>query len=427
MNNLFSTANETALLSTLIVYPDKVFELKSLKPEMFSAEPYKELFRVIQELAMRDLTPTKELIISELDSKGLLEKVGGPNTILALATTKCDIGNLREYERLVIDSYKGAKLIQLSGQVPGLVHGGNVDSTIEYIRNSVNELTKESGGDETQKIDIIMQGVQAEILRKINSEEKDFGVRTGFKSVDEQFGGIFPGEVWIIAGRPGMGKSAWLCNSILRTAEAGNPALAFSYEMSKQAISERLVAILSKLSVSDLKLGLIPKDKIEEIHIAVNHIRYLPIFIDTNFAGNLQYLTSTIRKYKSLHDVKIVYVDYLQLLAERDNNATNELGQISRACKLLANDLGIAIVLFSQLNRLVELRDDKRPILPDLRQSGNLEEDSDVISFLYRQDYYDNTRVMDSTLEFIVRKNRTGPGGTLLLNFNLPSNEIISR
>ena len=178
------------------------------------------------------------------------------------------------------------------------------------------------------------------------------------------------------------------------------------------------------MGVSNLRLGTIRKSEITLIDKSVEDIKNLPIHIDTNYTGNINYTLSTIRKYHRLYGIKLVYVDYLQLLCEREDNYTNELGQISRSFKLLANDLGIGLVLFSQLNRLVEMRDEKRPILSDLRQSGDLEQDADVVAMLYRDEYYNQKTEFPGIMEFIVRKNRNGPPGIFTLLFNSVTNKI---
>lgn len=213
-------------------------------------------------------------------------------------------------------------------------------------------------------------------------------------------------------------NSAVMCNSSLSTAKEGNPNLIFSYEMPKNTLIDRFLSLETKIGISDIRLGLINQKQIDELSEATKIIDGLPIYIDTNFAGNIGYLSSTIRRYKRLHDIKVVYLDYIQLMAERSTNATNELGQISRELKLLANNLGIGIVIFSQLNRLLEVRPDKRPILSDLRQSGNLEEDADVAAFLYRDEYYNKESRDVGVLEFIIRKNRNGAVGTIPLMFD---------
>jgi len=161
----------------------------------------------------------------------------------------------------------------------------------------------------------------------------------------------------------------------------------------------------------------------ERIIKSLDTIKEYPIYLDTKFTPSIDYIENTIRKYKRQYDIDIVYIDYIQILAERDSNSTHELGKFSRRLKLLAVELDIAIVIVSQLNRLVEIRDDKHPILSDLRQSGNLEEDADVVIGLYREKYYVKNSKSDG-IEHIIMKQRNGPTGTLMLKFNEETNRI---
>jgi replicative DNA helicase len=168
-------------------------------------------------------------------------------------------------------------------------------------------------------------------------------------------------------------------------------------------------------------------EQLEKIGESAKRIKELPIYIDSCFTADIGYLDTTIRKYRQLHNIDTVYVDYVQLMAERNEQSTHEIGRISRRLKLLANELGIGAVLLSQLNREVEHRDDRRPIMSDLRQSGNLEEDADLIAGLYRDEYYFKDSPNKGTIEFIIRKQRNGPIGTIYLNFVDTTNVVTDK
>jgi replicative DNA helicase len=214
-----------------------------------------------------------------------------------------------------------------------------------------------------------------------------------------------------------------MCNAALGSAKIGNPCLVFSYEMTKQQLIERLLAIETGLSILDIHLGLVDNKGVEKIRATVDLIKNLPLYIDA-FPGDINYIVSTIKRYHKTHGIKIVYIDYIQLMAERGDDQTAELGRISRKLKLLAKELGIAIIVFSQLNREVEKSDDKRPLASHLRQSGNLEEDADKVVMLYRDVVYNPQTKNPHEMEFIIRKNRQGPIGTIALIFYETSNRI---
>lgn len=219
-------------------------------------------------------------------------------------------------------------------------------------------------------------------------------------------------------------NTAVMCNSALQSAKAGNPVLIFSLEMQKEAIIERFLAIETGIPLTSIRLGNLKKDEVDVLKDKLRELKELPIYLDCSPNVNLNYIMATIRKYHKNNGIKLAYLDYLQLLAERDDTQTAELGRISRNMKLLAVELKIGIVLLSQLNRQVEMRDDKRPILSDLRQSGNIEEDCDLAIFLYRDDYYHEDSTELNVIEFLIRKNRNGVTGMIKLKFNAESNKV---
>jgi replicative DNA helicase len=415
--DLFNTENEVAVLSILLSEPDKIFELDHLKTFMFSSSVHQILFETLTELSRQGTIPEVTLLKAYLSQTGKLDKHGGVAYLEHLKSRTFNSENLLDFERLIVNSFKGKSLLELSSKIPGLVMGGNsVDGIIDDTRVSLDALSETTGYEDTEHISKILRRSFEDIVKRVENPGVS-GVPIGIKDIDTNLGGIVPGEVWIVASRPSMGKSAVMCNSSLATARKGNSNLIFSYEMPKNTLIDRFLALETKIGISDIRLGTLNQKQMDELSDAIKVIDALPIYIDTNFSGNIGYLASTIRRYHRLHDTKIVYLDYIQLMAERDTNATNELGQISRELKLLANNLGIAIIIFSQLNRLLEARPDKRPILSDLRQSGNLEEDADVAAFLYRDEYYNKETKDIGVLEFIIRKNRNGPIGTIPLMF----------
>lgn len=219
-------------------------------------------------------------------------------------------------------------------------------------------------------------------------------------------------------------NSASLVNMAMSIAENNKPTLVFSLEMNKESLVERMLAIKTGIPITDIRLGLLNQAQLNKITEAIKELKDLPIYIDSNFNASIEYILQTIRRYKKLYNVKVVFIDYVQLLAEREADQTAELGRISRGLKLLGNELNITVVLFSQLSRSVEERDDKRPILKDLRQSGNLEEDADIVIFLYRDEYYNRDTKSKGVVEWIIRKHRQGAIGSLFFDFEADTNKI---
>jgi replicative DNA helicase len=423
-DQLFQYDTETAILSILLKNPEKVYEVQDIKDFMFSSTTNQLLFNTINSLSAQGLTPEINLIFEHLKSKNKDVLVGGKDYLNSLMSYDYNAENLREFERLLIDSHKAKTLISLAGSIPAQVTGSkDIDTIIGNVRNTLDNLTEYSSGDSTSNLADVLKLSWAEIVERT----KNPGIRgatTGSRAMDLATTGISGGELWTVAGRPGMGKTALECNMALHQAKASVPTLIFSLEMRKTPLVERMVAIETGVFATNMRLGMLSQEELDKISNTMTKIQNLPIHIDSNYNANLPYVLSTIRKYQKMHGVKIVYLDYIQLLSERSADATNEIGRLTRALKLLANELDIGIVILSQLSRNCEYREDKRPILSDLRQSGNIEEDSDVVISLYRDEVYNKETTHKGVLEQIVLKQRSGPIGTVLTTFDGNTNRI---
>jgi len=425
-SEMFPADSEIAVLSILLNNPDMVYSVVDLRPHMMSSMPNTALLETIIELSSQNLVPDPSLIESYLKSSGALKTVGDTAYIKFLVDTASNKDNFKEYQQQVINAYKKRTLISMATKVPSMITGTDISTVISQIRNSLDDLTAVSGGGSTVSIGSVIKEVYENIkLRMAHSGIR--GTPFGVKSVDMMTGGIAAGDLWIIAGRPSQGKTAMACNSIINSAKEGVKSLVFSFEMSRDAFIERLIAIDTKISISSIRLAQLSPEQLEKIGESAKRIKELPIYIDSCFTADIGYLDTTIRKYRQLHNIDTVYVDYVQLMAERNEQSTHEIGRISRRLKLLANELGIGAVLLSQLNREVEHRDDRRPIMSDLRQSGNLEEDADLIAGLYRDEYYFKDSPNKGTIEFIIRKQRNGPIGTIYLNFVDTTNVVTDK
>jgi replicative DNA helicase len=429
MNNeemLFSTQAEDAILSLILNSPSKSFEVTNLLTEMFSSVQAQTLYNTISGLSRSSIEPSSKLIKAHLKARGEISLVGGDEYIDWLLSKKYNLKDFKEYEKILINSFKARKLIELSTSIPDLVKGsrGDSDKVLSAIKNSLDDLSLTVSRDGATHINSFLPMAYENIKNRINNPGLS-GLTTGFEDVDALTGGMSEGELWIVASRPSMGKTSWVINSLARTANgSGHGSLLFSLEMSKQAITDRLIVLSGGMNLTNLRLGTLNEKDIESLDSAFKEIKAYDLYLDTNFYNDPDYLINTIRKFKSQHDIKCVWIDYLQLVVERDNQATHELGRVTRALKRLAKDLNISIGVVSQLNRSLEMRDDKRPILSDLRQSGNIEEDADVVVFLYRDDYYFPDTTNKGIMEFIVKKNRNGPIGKTQLWFEAETTRI---
>lgn len=424
-NKVSSIEAEAKLLSIILNNAESAYELEGLKYFMFSSVPHQELFKEIEEAIQKGNPVDVGLLINSLEANGRIARVGGKKNIENIVSLVVNKETLPEYKNIVISSYKTRAVVSLASDLtPEKVNTANVDDAISMMRKSLDMLTEVRGGNQTVLIGDAIKDIYDEIVSRKDHEGLK-GVTWGIQSLDDATGGKCPGELWVIGGRPGAGKSAFICNSILQDAKNGVPSLMFQREMRLQEMGERFIALLTGIAITNIRLGVLNGVQIKQIYEACETIRNLPIYIDTSYRStDLYYIESTIKKYKNLHNIKVVYLDYVQILVERDDNQTHEIGRVSRLFKSLANELDLCCVLLSQLNRGVEQRDNKRPILSDLRQSGNLEEDADVVVGLYRDEYYNPATTMKKIMEFIILKYRNGPVGTIPLKFEDVTNVI---
>jgi replicative DNA helicase len=233
-------------------------------------------------------------------------------------------------------------------------------------------------------------------------------VSTGFPELDIVTGGFVPSDLIVVAGRPSWGKTSFVMTTMMHIAKAGTPCVLFPYEMSRMQTTQRMIAQMSGVSLTKVKTAVgLRQDELDKITSAVSDLSTLPLFVDANAFGDIYYLTSAIRGYVARYDIKVVYIDYLQIIPTLTDDLVNEFGKITRTLKTLATALGITVVLVSQLNRSVEHRDTKKPRLSDLRQSGRIEEDADIVLFVYR----DTDSETPELGELVVSKNRNGPAG----------------
>jgi replicative DNA helicase len=417
---------ENAVISILIKNPESVFDVTTLKSMMFSSIVHKELYDLIQKIAANGHIPDRSLIEIQIqENTELLDQVDIAflNYVMGYDYNP---SNLNEYIEIVTKAYKTREIISLATSLPSrATSSGNIESLLTDTRYELDRIMDVSGGGGTsQLVDLIPKANQEIESRKNNPNY--ISITTGYPTLDELTGGWKGGLVTIIAARPSVGKTAWMCNSAYQSALAGNRVLIFEHEMSKQDLVDRLLAIATGIEILKIRTGNLSDEEYSVIIRMLEAFKELPIFIDTSFGLGINYMRSTIKRYVKMHDIQVVFLDYIQLMVERTDNMTMELGNVSRELKILATQLDIHNVILSQLNREVEKTDDKRPNLAHLRQSGNLEEDADLVAMLYRPDMYEKDPPKDfiATLEFIIRKHRNGPVVTLPMKMQLVSNII---
>ena len=409
---------------------DEVVDL--LSPESFYKEAHQHIFAAILILFEKS-DPIDLLTVSgQLKKEGKLEKVGGDFYLISLTQKVSSSAHIEFHARIILQKFIQRSLIKISSEIIEESYDESVD-VFDLLDNAESKLYDITMGNvkkstETAQ-DLVIQAKKK--IEEIANKEGLSGVPSGFERVDKVTSGWQPSDLVIIAARPGMGKTA-LTLSMARNMAVNNnvPVAFFSLEMSSVQLITRLISSETGLSSEKLRTGRLEKHEWEQLNVKVKSLEQAPLFIDDTPALSIFDLRAKARRLASQHKIKLLIVDYLQLMTVGGNNKTGnreqEISTISRNLKSLAKELDIPVIALSQLSRAVETRTgSKRPILSDLRESGAIEQDADIVSFIYRPQYYkidewddDERSPTEGQAEFIIAKHRNGGFDNIRLKFN---------
>jgi replicative DNA helicase len=410
------------LLSERAMYPLLIDE--DLKPDDFYRQRHAEIYTAMLQLYSAS-EPIDVLTVSEhLRQAGRLEDVGGQAAIDALAGAVPAAGNARHYARIVRDNALMRRLLTTTYEIQASVmdRRGPPRDLVERAERAVLEVAHDDHRKDFQGIDEVLS-VELDKLQKLSREGTALtGTPSGFKDLDEITGGFQPGNLIVIAARPAMGKSALVTNMAENAAvEHGRAVALFSLEMSEAELAQRFIASQARIPGDDLRKGRVPDDRWPKILQASQRLAQAPMWIDDSSDVGLLEVRAKARRLhsQSTEGLGLVIVDYLQLMQpERGlENRVEQIGHLSRGLKLLARELDVPVVALSQLNRSVETRTDKRPVLSDLRESGSIEQDADLVMFIYRDEYYNADSDRPGEADLIVSKHRNGALGNVILTF----------
>jgi replicative DNA helicase len=428
MSEIFDNSNETSLLSILMRDTDKAYDAQEvLRREMFTSLINSTIYGAIEELARTGRTPVAEHVIAHLKSSKTIEQASGETHIKAISDEiKVDSSMFDTFLKLVVDAHKGRKLLELSSKIPMIVHNtDDMSGAINAITSDLSNIESDHMKNGVLTIDEALVSAY-DLIEERREKKLPTGILTGFSTIDYYTGGYAEGQEWIISGRPGMGKTTAVLSSMKEVAKANIPCMLFNREMNPEELMFRLLSMETSIPYRNIKTGELKDYRMQQLRSAMKRLSEVPFFIDSNYYGDIHYIVSSIRKHHKLHGIRVVGIDYAQLLTDRSKDQVSELGRISRELKLLAMDLRITIILLSQLNRKTEEREDKRPMLSDLRASGNLEEDADVVIGLYRDEMYNPLNSPHAgKIDFIILKQRNGPLGNYTFDFNGKCVQII--
>lgn len=438
---------EEAVLGALMLEKDALNEvIDLLQPESFYKESHQRIFRAIQELFNASEPIDIVTVVSQLRKMGDLEIVGGAYYITQLTNKVSSSANIEYHARIISQKHIQRELIRISTETIRDAYDETTD-VFDLLDNAEARLFKVAEGNIRKNYDS-MAGLIRDAKKQIEiagqKGEGVNGVPTGFTKLDQLTAGFQPNDMIVLAARPGMGKTAFVLSLARNTAVDFNvPCAVFSLEMSSLQLVTRLIASETELSAEKLKKGQLKNYEWEQLNAKVNKLTEAPLFIDDTPGLSVFELRAKARRLKQQHNIQLIIIDYLQLMTAGGDNKGNreqEISTISRSLKMIAKELGVAVIALSQLSRAVETRGgDKRPQLSDLRESGAIEQDADMVMFIYRPEYYDITESEDGRDlrgigEVIIAKHRNGALDTVPLKFtphlakfsNLESDSFVS-
>jgi len=408
---------------------DEVIDI--LKPEAFYKQRHQDIFSAIKSL-FEDGQPIDLLTVSSyLKKEKKLESIGGDFQLIQLTQKVSSSAHIEYHSRIVLQKYIQRSLIQISSEIIEEAYDESTD-VFDLLDNAESKLYEVTQGNINKSSEsaqnLVIQAKKR--IEEISNQKGLSGIPSGFDELDELTSGWQPSDLIIIAARPGMGKTA-LTLSMARniTVEQNIPVAFFSLEMSSVQLITRLISSETELSSEKLRTGRLEQYEWEQLNVKVKALEKAPLFIDDTPSLSIFDLRAKARRLSSQHGIKLIVVDYLQLMTSGSNNKTGnreqEISTISRNLKALAKELNVPVIALSQLSRAVETRGGtKRPLLSDLRESGAIEQDADIVSFIYRPEYYGIDEWDDETNsptkdqgEFIVSKHRNGGLDNIRLKF----------
>lgn len=417
---------EQAVLGGLMLVPEALDRVIELVDEGdFYRRDHQLIYRAIRELDEKS-KPFDAVTLSEwFDSLGLSEQVAGGSYLIELASTTPSAANIDAYAAIVRDKSILRRLIEAGSNVVSLgfdPQGREASDVVAEAQQMVDGLAETGLGKQRLYVTARegMRQVFDTLHERYEAKSGIIGLATGYVDLDRLTAGLQPTDVIVVAGRPSMGKTTLALNIAEYVAVSGQGAVAlFSMEMSADQLYLRLLASVSRVAFDRLRTGLLEDEDWPRITAAITKLKDCPILVDESGGLTPETLRARARRMKREHDIKLVVVDYLQLMrvADQGENRANEVGEISRSLKALAKELRVPVIAISQLNRALETRTEKRPVMADLRESGSIEQDADVVCFVYRDEYYNKNSPDKGLAEVIIGKQRQGSTGTVKLRF----------
>lgn len=421
---------EQSVLAACMLNQDAVEELVlKLKPENFYRPAHRIIFEAVCDLNIRRIPVDQISLADTLTASGQLDAVGGKAYLIELADNTFALTNWQNHAAIVKRTAILRELIYASASINALAYDApdNLDEVVEEAEKTLFNVTEKRVSSTFRKMDSLLNDAFEEITQLAEQKSHMAGVPTGFKDVDDLFHGFRGGDLIILAARPGVGKTSFALNLAVNAAKRGTAVTFFSLEMSAGQLVQRILCAEARVSLSKIRAGYISEGDWGAIADAMNSLSQLELYIDDS--PGLSILEARAKARRELRKAAgkgLIVVDYLQLMqppqTRRDGNRAVEVGEISRGLKVLAKEMDMPVLALSQLSRAVEMRGKKRPMLSDLRESGSIEQDADIVMFIDRSmdeaEAESDDRPDWGTAELIVAKHRNGPTRDITLAFN---------
>ncbi len=417
---------EQSVIGAMLMDPDAISQVEPLltKDDFYVAQ-YGILFETIIELYNENVPADVITVPEKLKTKGVPEEIGSPANIAEIANAVPTSVRAKEYAEIVRNNSTLRKLIKLCENTAKdcYVGGEPVDTILEKTEQKMFKLVQNHvGGSKNESMKEVILSIIKEMEEAARNKGNVTGIPTGFVDLDNMMTGMHAGELIIVAARPAMGKTAFVLNIVHHLAIKKNiPCLIFSLEMSKQQLGTRMMAIDAMVDSKAMKLShTLTDDDWDKLAETMDVMVKAPIHMVDNSNISMAELRSLARMYKQNYGIGLIVIDYLQLMSSNKpvENRQTFISEVSRSLKNLARELEIPIIALSQLSRAVDARTEKKPVISDLRESGSIEQDADMVMFIYRDEYYNpDTTTKPNTAEIIVAKNRSGETGSVDLRW----------
>lgn len=417
---------EQAVLGAMLLEKEAIARVaEMLRPEDFYRESHRLIYEAALTLYGRNDAVDLVTMTETLRRDDKLEAAGGITYITGLANSVPTAANIHYHARIVEEKALLRQLISAATQVATMGYDGadEVEQIVDNAEKMILDVSQRRITKEFTPIKSIIMDAFRKIEDLYSNKGGITGLATGFKDLDKLTAGLQPSDLILVAARPSMGKTAFVLNITSHVAIREKSAVAFfSLEMSKEQLVQRMLCAEASIDSQRLRVGELEDKDWTKLITAADRLSQSPIFIDDQAGITVMEMRSKARRLKVEHNLKLIVIDYLQLMqgsskGKGSENRQQEISEISRSLKGLARELGVPIIALSQLSRSVEQRQVKRPMLSDLRESGSLEQDADIVSFLYREDYYNPETAEPNITEVIVAKHRNGPVDTVKLYF----------